>query len=119
MPPHGPRAGRAAGGGGGGSGMMTVEAFRRSLSDAGPPAGSDLALQALWWAGKGDWERAHGCAQRHEGDPDCDLVHAHLHRVEGDPANAAYWYRRAGRRVATAPLDEEWASIAAHLLSRA
>lgn len=98
--------------------MMAVEAFRCSLSDAGPPAGSDLALQALWWAGKDDWERAHGCAQQGEGNPDCDLVHAHLHRVEGDPANAAYWYRRAGRQATTAPLQEEWADIAAHLLSR-
>lgn len=98
---------------------MTVEAFRRSLPDAGPPEGSGLALQALWWAGKGEWERAHGCAQQGEGDPDCDWVHAHLHRVEGDLENAAYWYRRAGHGAATAPLQEEWADIAAHLLSRA
>ena len=98
--------------------MTTVEAFRRSLSDAGPPAESDPALQALWWAGKGDWEAAHDRVQRCEGDPDCDLVHAYLHRVEGDPANASYWYRRAGRRAATVPLQEEWADIAAYLLSR-
>ena len=98
--------------------MMTVDALRASLSDVGPPDGLGLALQALWWAGKDDWDRAHGCAQQREGDPDCDLVHAHLHRVEGDPANAAYWYRRAGQPVAMTPLREEWDAIAAQLLSR-
>jgi hypothetical protein len=101
--------------------MTTVEAFRRTLSDAGPPEGLGLALQALWWAGKGDWGRAHGCAQRGEGDPACDWVHAHLHRTEGDLANAGYWYRRAGRQppVATdAPLEGEWEALVAALLLR-
>ena len=101
--------------------MTTVEAFRRTLSDAGPPEGLGLALQALWWAGKGDWARAHGCAQQGEGDPACDWVHAHLHRAEGDLANAGYWYRRAGRRppVATdAPLEGEWEAVVAALLLR-
>lgn len=98
--------------------MQTLEDFRATLADAAPPAGADLALQAIWWTGKGEWDRAHQCAQQREGDPDCDLVHAHLHRVEGDLANAGYWYRRAGRPVAHKPLDAEWAEIAAALLSR-
>jgi hypothetical protein len=34
-------------------------------------------------------------------------VHAHLHRVEGNEANAAYWYRRAGKPHARTALDEE------------
>ncbi len=95
---------------------MTLDRYRHSLSGATPPENLDLALQALWWASKGDWDRAHGCAQQREGDPDCDWVHAHLHRVEGDSSNAAYWYRRAGQPVATTPLGEEWAAIAAALL---
>ena len=98
--------------------MQTLEDFRRTLAEAAPPPGADLALQAIWWAGKGEWDRAHECAQQREGDPDCDLVHAHLHRVEGDLANAGYWYRRAGRPVAHKQLDLEWADIAAALLSR-
>ncbi len=97
--------------------MMTIEAFRHSLSDAVPPEGTNLAMQALWWAGKGDWDRAHGCAQQREGDPACDWVHAYLHRVEGDLGNAGYWYRRAERPVATVPLQQEWAAIATQLLS--
>jgi len=97
---------------------MTPEAFEQSLTAAGPPAGVGLALQALWWAGKGDWERAHGCAQ-HGGDTDCDLVHAYLHRLEGDMANAGYWYRRAGRSMPSTSLKSEWMAIAEHLLGRA
>ncbi len=83
---------------------MTLDRYRHSLSEATPPENLDLALQALWWAGKSDWDRAHGCAQQREDDPSCDWVHAHLHRVEGDPSNAAYWDRRAGQPVATTPL---------------
>ena len=96
---------------------MTVDEFRQSLSEAAPPEGADLALQALWWAGKADWERAHRCAQQREGDPRCDLVHAYLHRQEGDAANARYWYRRAGRPFPEVSLEAEWQEIAARLLS--
>ena len=39
------------------------------------------------------------------------LVHAYLHRVEGDKDNAAYWYRLAGKAVCTARLDDEWEEI--------
>ena len=44
-------------------------------------------------------------------------VHAYLHRVEGDLANAGYWYRRAGRPVGSGSQDEEWSAIAAALLA--
>jgi fatty-acyl-CoA synthase len=44
-------------------------------------------------------------------------VHAHLHRIEGDLANAAYWYGRAGRAVAAGELAAERAAIAAALLA--
>jgi hypothetical protein len=97
--------------------MMDIETFQRSLSQAAPPAKLGLALEALWWAGKGDWERAHGCAQLQEGEPGCDWVHAHLHRQEGDLANARYWYRRAGRPVPDIALPAEWMAIATQLLT--
>ena len=91
---------------------MTLTEFRDSLSAAAPPDIADGALRGLWWAGKGDWNRAHECAQQGEGQPDFDLVHAHLHRQEGDPANAGYWYRRAGEAVPTASIEAEWTMIA-------
>lgn len=75
------------------------------------------ALLALWWDGKGDWERAHEIAQD---VPDADgaWVHAYLHRKEGDLGNAAYWYRRAGRGVASGDLRTEWEGIVGEMLGR-
>lgn len=98
--------------------MTTIDAFRDSASAAAPPTDLGPALQALWWARKEDWDRAHGCVQQHEGDADCDLVHAHLHRQEGDLENARYWYRRAGRTLPSVPLPEEWDALATELLAR-
>lgn len=95
--------------------MITLEEFKGSLSQENPPAGFDGLLQALWHAGKGDWETAHRLVQDISG-PDAAWVHAYLHREEGDLANAAYWYRRANRPVSQASLDEEWAQIATALL---
>ena len=62
--------------------MADVKHFHDSLSEAAVPPHLDLALQGLWWAGKHEWHRGHACVQQHEGDPRCDWVHAHLHRVE-------------------------------------
>lgn len=97
--------------------MLTPDAFRRSLEGAAPPAGLGPALAALWHQGRGDWTAAHEAAQSDEGG-DAAWVHAHLHRVEGDEANAGYWYRRAGRPHCRDPLDAEWAAIAAALLTQ-
>lgn len=98
--------------------MTALDAFTASIAADTPPTGASSAVQALWWARRGDWARAHECVQAHEGEPDCDSVHAHLHRQEGDLANAGYWYRRAGRPVSQQSLDEEWASLAAEMLGR-
>ena len=96
--------------------MTTLADLEDGGQAAAPPAGLGLAQQALWWCRRQDWDRAHACVQQDEGDPACDWVHAHLHRVEGDAENAAYWYRRAGKPVATGPLEAEWTAIAAALL---
>lgn len=96
--------------------ISTVADLRRTLADTGPPQGLDTALQALWHAAKGEWDKAHELAQSRE-DATGAWVHAYLHRVEGDQSNAGYWYRRAGRPHATASLDDEWQEIAGALLS--
>lgn len=96
---------------------MTEEDFARSLTGVVAPRGLGPALLALWWAGKREWQRAHDIVMG-EDDADAAWVQAHLHRVEGDPGNARYWYRRAGQPVATAPLDAEWKAIAGALLAR-
>jgi hypothetical protein len=93
-----------------------VAAFRRGAAEgAAPPQGLAGPLLALWWDARGDWARAHEAAQA-GGDAESAWVHAYLHRKEGDLPNAGYWYRRAGRPVATGPLEREWAAIAAALL---
>lgn len=95
---------------------MDLAAFRTSLAGDAPPDGLGLALQALWWEAKGDWDKAHECAQAKE-DPAGCWVHAYLHRRGGDFGNAGYWYRRAGKPAATVTLEEEWGAIAGNLLT--
>jgi hypothetical protein len=95
---------------------MDLTAFNQSLAGDAPPAELGSALQGLWWDAKGAWDKAHECAQAQE-DAIGAWVHAYLHRVEGDLSNAGYWYRRAGKPESSAPLAEEWATIAAALLA--
>ncbi|MDR3533264.1 MAG: hypothetical protein P4L90_22235 [Rhodopila sp.] len=95
---------------------MDPAALRTSLQAAAPPALLPLPLQALWWDAKGDWDKAHECAQADPGAAGA-AVHAYLHRKEPDPANARYWYNRAGRPPATGSLEQEWDSLAAELLA--
>ncbi len=97
---------------------MNYAEFVDSIASDSPAANLSSLLQALWWAKKGDWDRAHKLAQA-QNDPDGAWVHAYLHRVEGDLPNAAYWYRRAGKPEASSGLDEEWDAIAAALLKAA
>jgi hypothetical protein len=56
-------------------------------------------------------EKAHQICQEHEGSRLHDWVHALVHRIEGDDANAAYWYRRAGTTQHSGPIEEEWRII--------
>ncbi|KQT83416.1 hypothetical protein [Aurantimonas sp. Leaf443] len=66
----------------------------------------ELIVRALDRLAAGDWEGAHDLAQRLS-SAEAAWLHAHLHRVEGDPANAAYWYRRAGRPIESGDLEAE------------
>ena len=71
---------------------------------------AEASLQALANAAAGDWDGAHALVQD-DPSPEAAWVHAHLHRVEGDLANARYWYRRAGRPEASGDLGEERRAI--------
>ncbi len=97
---------------------MTQDDFAASLDQVRPPVELDNITTALWWQGKGDWERAHKIVQELD-SAEAALVHAHLHRVEGDLGNAGYWYRRAGRPVAETSLDAEWRALVAEFLQAA
>lgn len=94
---------------------MTFDSFRESLSLPTPPPGLSPLLTALWHDARGDWARAHNITQDIE-STEAALVHAYLHRKEGDLGNAGYWYRRAGHSTATDSLDAEWERIARALL---
>jgi hypothetical protein len=98
-------------------GSMDIGRFRASLSGPAPPDHLGPLLDAVWWAAKGDWDRAHDIAAAEPG-PAAAHVHAYLHRLEGDAANAAYWYRQAGRQPSVLPIEQEWTALVAELLQQ-
>ena len=65
-------------------------------------------LQAVELALAGKWDAAHNLVQQYESDATASWIHAVLHKIEGDPGNARYWYRRANRmdRVEEEPRSE-------------
>ncbi len=93
---------------------MTIEEFLGACQKAEPPESLPEPLRALFWDARGDWDRAHALAQATH-TATGSLVHAYLHRKEGDPSNARYWYGRAGRPPHGGALDEEWRAIAREL----
>src|SRR4051794_6738843 len=95
---------------------MDLTEFRATTAESAPPEGMSLALQTLWWDAKGDWNRAHACAQQDEGATG-SAVHAYLHRKEGDLRNAGGWYSRAGRELPAVPLEDEWQSLVDEMLT--
>ncbi len=80
------------------------------------PSPDDLnpVLQALWHDANDDWDTAHQIVQAID-SWQASWVHAYLHRKEGDVANAAFWYRRAGEPMPESPLDREWEDLVRQL----
>ena len=94
---------------------MTLDEFKATVSEGVEPDVAPL-LRALWHDARGSWDEAHRIAQDVD-DEGGAWIHAYLHRKEGDPGNAAYWYARAGQPVATDSLESEWNRIATALLA--
>lgn len=89
-------------------GGMDLRSVRSALASARHPSlhpdrREVLEGLALLW--HGHWEEAHGIAQSREGERDFDLLHAILHRGEGDFANAGYWFRSVGKHPCYAALE--------------
>ena len=61
---------------------------------------------------EGRWEEAHSLVEA-ESDILSALIHALVHRHEGDLGNAAYWSRRAGEEPPQNSLKEELARLRA------
>ena len=93
---------------------MDLSQFQESLGAEAPPAGLSFLLQALWYDGKKAWEKAHQLVQDEPGTK-AALVHAYLHRKEGDTRNADYWYRLAGEKRPHLSLQQEWAQLVVRL----
>lgn len=53
--------------------------------------------QAVALLARGDWQAAHEIVQEDEESRLSCWAHGIVHLMEGDVANAGYWYRVAGR----------------------
>ena len=63
-------------------------------------AKTDDLREALAALQKGDWQAAHAIVQADEDSRLACWAHGIVHLMEGDMANARYWYRKAGRSFA-------------------
>ena len=54
---------------------------------------------ALAFLDEGKWQAAHEIVQRDEDSPAACWAHGIVHILEGDLANARYWYQRAQRTL--------------------
>ena len=97
---------------------MTLEDFKRSITEGRRPAATSPALLALWVEAQGQWDEAHRIVQESE-ERSAAWVHAYLHRKEGDTSNAGYWYSRAGRKISDRSFEQEWEGIVTRLLEDA
>ncbi|WP_158970687.1 hypothetical protein [Paraglaciecola sp. L3A3] len=77
----------------------------------------DIFLQAIGFIEQNKWDAAHELVQD---DPSMfgSLLHGYLHRIEGDLANASYWYRRANQPMLENSLEQELARIKQLLAER-
>ena len=94
---------------------MNFTEFVDSLTNDEPSGELNSLLLALWYERNGNWEKAHTLVQDIK-SKEAAWIHAYLHRREGDPGNASYWYRRAGRTTPTLSMDEEWDTIVTEML---
>ena len=79
-------------------------------------ADRELLTRAIDLALAGDWNSAHEIAQQDEKDATSCWIHAVLHKIEGDAANARYWYRLASQAYEAYPDPKsEFAAIKAVL----
>ncbi|HUR31313.1 MAG TPA: hypothetical protein VMZ69_07760 [Saprospiraceae bacterium] len=89
---------------------MNLEEFKGSLKKEIPPEKLNTLLLALWYDAKGDWEKSHDFIAEIN-TKEAALIHAYLHRKEGDLSNADYWYKRAGCDRPLISLEKEWDNL--------
>ena len=94
---------------------MIYNTFIQSLKNNSPPIGISKPMQAMWYAKKGNWYKAHQIAQNITSDSG-SWIHAYLHRVEGEESNARYWYNMANIKPINTDFNEEAKRIITHIL---
>ena len=94
---------------------MNLTAFKESVAAGQFPANASPYLQALWYDGKEEWEKAHELIQDLP-DKNASWIHAYLHRKEGDTWNADYWYQKAGKKRPDVSLEQEWEQMVSAFL---
>ncbi len=94
---------------------VDLKKFKASLGWGRSTSRPREGVAGAVYQAKGDWKRAHLLAQAQD-DKNSAWVHGYLHRIEGDNANAGYWYRCAGKPHSSAPLDKEWEDIVVAIL---
>jgi hypothetical protein len=95
--------------------LKSYKDFQETLQSKAPNKDWSLPLQAIWFVANGDWEASHHITQDLE-TPEGSLIHAYLHRKEGDEINAAYWYGKANKPFPKISLEEEFKEIVTLLL---
>ena len=91
------------------------DTFLQTLDNSSPHGDWSLALQSLWWDGKGNWNASHDIAQDLH-TPMGSRIHAYLHRKQGDDWSAGYWYRQAGQPFPKCSLEEEFKEMVLTIL---
>ena len=64
-------------------------------------------IKILDLARDGHWDEAHKLVQKCTDDKLTCLIHAYLHRIEGNMDNAKYWYSRIGVDMPNNDLEDE------------
>ena len=86
---------------------MKYEEFKLLITESKPQTQLNKYLTILWYNAKGKWDIAHNLANSLY-NKNGSLLHAYLHRKEGDLANASYWYLNADKEMPNISLKEEW-----------
>ncbi len=95
---------------------MTFSEFKDSLQLTDPPEHISSELKSLWFDANGNWKASHDIAQEIYSSVG-SLIHAYLHRKEGDIPNAQYWYKKAGKPLSQCSLTDEWKQIVEYCLN--
>ncbi|QES91024.1 hypothetical protein E0W69_018615 [Rhizosphaericola mali] len=94
---------------------MDFSSFLQSLNNHQPTEDFSAELQALWWIRKDQWNIAHDMVQNLS-SKNAALIHALLHKIEGDIWNANYWYANANSNNPNISIEKEWENLVKKIL---